>query len=117
MTNSRDTFSSGSKSVTPMIENPLALLVDGLIGGFAAGIENSCATIEGGLRIDEMEKCGHYERWREDLERVHDLRLHFLRWRPAMYKTFVGPGRYDWSWVDDFMAEARRLDIDVIVDL
>ena len=32
---------------------------------FATGIENSYPTIKNGSRrIDEMEKCGHYEHWR-----------------------------------------------------
>ena len=34
---------------------------------FATGIENSYPTIAGGVRVDEMDKCGHYARWREDL--------------------------------------------------
>ena len=36
---------------------------------FATGIENSYPTIARGrktVRIDEMEKCGHYRLWRED---------------------------------------------------
>ena len=36
---------------------------------FATGIENSYPTIPTGRRVDEMEKCGHYKLWREDLER------------------------------------------------
>jgi beta-glucosidase len=27
---------------------------------FATGIENSYPTIAGGIRVDEMDKCGHY---------------------------------------------------------
>ena len=37
---------------------------------FATGIENSYPVINGpdgaARRVDEMEKCGHYTRWRED---------------------------------------------------
>lgn len=84
---------------------------------FATGIENSYPTIEGGVRVDEMEKCGHYERWREDLSLVRDLEIHFLRWGPALYKTFVGPGRYDWEWTDEVIAEMRRLGIEPVLDL
>ena len=41
---------------------------------FATGIENSYPTIHGGrTRIDEMEKCGHYGRWREDFDCVAAL--------------------------------------------
>ena len=84
---------------------------------FATGIENSYPTIAGGVRIDQMEKCGHYRRWKEDLQLVRDLDLYFLRWGPALHRTFVGPGRYDWAWTDDVMAEMSRLGIHPIVDL
>jgi beta-glucosidase len=84
---------------------------------FATGIENSCPTIAGGVRVDEMDKCGHYERWREDLALVREMDLHFLRWGPALYKTFVGPRRYDWAWTDEVLAEMRRLGIQPILDL
>jgi hypothetical protein len=34
---------------------------------FATGIENSSPTINNGRRrIDELEKCKHYDRWQED---------------------------------------------------
>src|SRR5205807_5682204 len=63
------------------------------------------------------EKCGHYERWRDDLALVRDLGLHYLRWGPALYKTFTSPGTYDWGWTDDVMDEMRGLDIHPILDL
>ena len=84
---------------------------------FATGIENSCPLIADGVRVDEMQKCGHYEHWREDLALVRDLHIHYLRWGPAPYKTFLAPGRYDWSWVDDVLAEMERLEIHPILDL
>jgi beta-glucosidase len=84
---------------------------------FATGIENSYPTIEGGVRIDEMEKCAHYTRWREDLALVREMRIHYLRWGPAIYKVFLAPGRYDWEWVDDVIVEMTRLDIEPILDL
>src|SRR3954470_12055904 len=84
---------------------------------FATGIENSYPTIAGGVRIDQMEKCGHYHRWREDLDLVRDLRLHYLRWGPALHRTFLGPGRYDWSWTDDVVEAMRQRDIHPILDL
>src|SRR5437764_14571509 len=84
---------------------------------FATGIENSYPTIANGVRIDQMAKCGHYDRWREDLELVRELGIHYLRWGPALYRTFLGPDRYDWDWTDDVMAEMARLDIQPILDL
>lgn len=84
---------------------------------FATGIENSYPKISGGVRVDEMEKCGHYERWREDLELVREMHLHYLRWGPALHRTFQAPGRYDWEWTDEVLAELRRLEIEPILDL
>jgi beta-glucosidase/6-phospho-beta-glucosidase/beta-galactosidase len=84
---------------------------------FATGIENSYPVIEGGIRIDQMEKCHHYRRWRDDLTLVRDLHLHYLRWGPAIYRTFLGPGRYDWDWIDEVLIEMDRLEIHPILDL
>lgn len=84
---------------------------------FATGIENSYPTIADGVRIDQMEKCGHYERWEEDFQLVADLGIHYLRWGPALHKTFLGPGKYEWDWFDDCMARLRELNIQPILDL
>ncbi|WP_373651578.1 family 1 glycosylhydrolase [Schlesneria sp. DSM 10557] len=84
---------------------------------FATGIENSYPTIAGGKRIDQMEKCGHYERWEEDLQLVQDLNITYLRWGPALHKVFLGPGRYDWSWFDDVMNRMDEMGILPILDL
>jgi len=87
---------------------------------FATGIENSYPVITGaggGTRIDQMDKCGHYKHWREDLRLVAELGIHYLRWGPAIYKTFLGAGKYDFTWVDDVLEEMKRLKIQPIVDL
>src|SRR5215212_3754119 len=88
---------------------------------FATGIENSYPTIvrpDGSTRrVDEMEKCGHYKRWREDFQIVRDLGIEYLRFGPAYYATHVAPGRYDWEFSDLAFAELQRLEITPIVDL
>jgi len=84
---------------------------------FATGIENSYPVIAGGVRVDEMEKCGHDRRWREDLALVRELGIDVLRWGPPLHKTFVGAGRYDWDWTDAVLAEMARLTITPILDL
>ena len=85
---------------------------------FATGIENSYPTIQGGtVRVDEMEKCGHYQRWREDFDCTQELGISFLRYGPPIHTTFVGPGKYDWSFADETFAELRRRGITPIVDL
>lgn len=88
---------------------------------FATGIENSYPTIalpDGrSTRVDEMEKCGHYGRWREDFELVASLGIGYLRYGPPYYRTHLGPGRYDWSFADETMNALRTLGITPIVDL
>ena len=88
---------------------------------FATGIENSYPTIilPGGKihRVDEMEKTGHYERWAEDFELVKELGIKFLRYGPPLYKTHLGPGKYDWTFTDDTFHKLNELGITPIVDL
>jgi beta-glucosidase/6-phospho-beta-glucosidase/beta-galactosidase len=88
---------------------------------FATGIENSYPTIKRPdgtrVRIDEMEKCGHYRHWRDDFRLVQELGIHFLRYGPAYYCTQFAADKYDWSFADDTMNELKRLKITPIVDL
>ncbi len=85
---------------------------------FATGIENSNPTIQNGkLRIDELEKCGHYKYWRQDFDLVRELDIHFLRYGPPLHKTFLGTGKYDWNFADETFRELRDRRIVPIVDL
>ena len=88
---------------------------------FATGIENSYPTISSPngktLRVDEMEKCGHYKHWREDFQLVKDLGIEFLRYGPPYYSTHTGPARYDWSFSDETFHTLRKLEITPIADL
>lgn len=85
---------------------------------FATGIENSIPRIQNGrLRIDQMEACGHYARWREDFDLVEELGLAYLRYGPPLHTTLLGPDRHDWEFADVTFADLRRRDISPIVDL
>lgn len=85
---------------------------------FCTGVENSVPTIDAGrTRVDEMESCGHYKRWREDFHLVRELGLQYLRYGPPIHTTWLGEGRYDWSFADETFAELNRLNIVPIVDL
>jgi beta-glucosidase len=88
---------------------------------FATGIENSYPTIQlpdGRVqRVDEMEKTGHYQRWRKDFALVRELGLEYLRYGPPYYRTHLGPNRYHWAFADETFAELRRLGITPIADL
>jgi len=88
---------------------------------FATGIENSYPTIalpDGKTkRVDEMAKCDHYNRWREDFQLVKELGIGFLRYGPPYYKVHLGPGQYDWEFSDQTLATLRDMNITPIADL
>ena len=85
---------------------------------FATGIENSNPTIQNGtLRVDELEKCGHYTHWQKDFDLVQELGICFLRYGPPIHTTFLGPGKYDWSFADATFQDLLRRNIAPIVDL
>lgn len=85
---------------------------------FATGIENSNPTIQNGqVRVDELEKCGHYQHWRKDFDCVQKLGIQFLRYGPPIHTTWLGVEKYDWSFADETFADLRRRGIAPIVDL
>jgi beta-glucosidase/6-phospho-beta-glucosidase/beta-galactosidase len=85
---------------------------------FATGIENSYPTIQNGrVRMDEMEKCGHYKFWQKDFELVEELGISFLRYGPPIHTTWLGPSKYDWSFADETFRDLYRRNIAPIVDL
>ncbi|RYY39198.1 MAG: glycosyl hydrolase family protein [Chitinophagaceae bacterium] len=88
---------------------------------FATGIENSYPTIrlaDGTMkRIDEMEKCRHYQNMALDFQLTKDICIDFLRWGPPYYQVHTAPGKYDWSYTDEAIAQMRALNITPIVDL
>ena len=85
---------------------------------FCTGIENSVPTIDQGrTRVDQMESCHHYTRWRDDFALVADLGLQFLRYGPPIHTTWRGPDRFDWSFADETFADLKRRNILPIVDL
>ena len=85
---------------------------------FSTGVENSNPTINGGrTRVDEMEKCGHYRHWQEDFDCVEELGVRFLRYGIPLHRTYLGEGKYDWSFTDLAFAELQRRQIMPIADL
>lgn len=87
---------------------------------FATGIECSYPTIRtpnGTKRIDELEKCKHYDFWQTDFRLTRELGIRYLRYGPPYYRIHLGPNKYDWEFTDVVMAEMHRLGIVPIVDL
>ena len=83
---------------------------------FATGIECSAPTVNG-VRVDELEKCRHYDLWRTDFDRVQDLGIQILRYGPPLHRTWLGPGKYDWGFADATLGDLQRRDILPIADL
>jgi beta-glucosidase/6-phospho-beta-glucosidase/beta-galactosidase len=85
---------------------------------FATGIENSSPTINNGhLRVDEMEKCGHYKYWQKDFELVKELGIQFLRYGPPLYKCWLSDGKYDFEFAETTLNHLKEHRIIPIVDL
>jgi len=75
---------------------------------FATGIENSypMITLPDGTRkrVDEMEKCGHYGRWKEDFQLVKEMGIDALRYGPPLYSVHTGPGQYKFIFFHTFFS-------------
>ena len=85
---------------------------------FATGIENSDPTIDNGrVRVDEMERCRHYDLWKTDFNLVEELGICFLRYGVPLHRSFLAPERYDWSFADLAFGNLRARDIIPITDL
>jgi beta-glucosidase/6-phospho-beta-glucosidase/beta-galactosidase len=92
---------------------------------FATGIENSYPVIRIGSgerqgqleRRDGMELSGHYQRWREDFGLVKEMGIDVLRYGPPLYRTHVGPGKYDWTFADETFGALQQMRINPITDL
>ena len=85
---------------------------------FATGIENSIPTINGGrTRVDQMDVCGHYEKWRLDFDCVEEIGIHYLRYGPPLHRCWLAPNHYDWEFADLAFADLKRRNITPIVDL
>src|SRR4051812_14601830 len=83
---------------------------------FTTGIENSYPMVDG-RRVDEMEKCDHYRRWKEDFDLVDELEIKFLRYGPPLHRTLLAGDKFDWSFADETFNDLKRRDIAPIADL
>ena len=70
----------------------------------ATGIECSAPMIEGGIRMDELAKTGHYEHVDTDIRMVCELGVRYLRYGIPIHLANPGPRTYDWSFTDRAMA-------------
>ncbi|WP_201306160.1 family 1 glycosylhydrolase [Roseomonas harenae] len=83
---------------------------------FATGIEGSIPTVDG-RRVDQMVASGHVRRWAEDFALVSELGCGFLRYGPPLHTTWLGEGRYNWTFADETFAALRHQGTYPIADL
>jgi hypothetical protein len=84
---------------------------------FATGIECSTPTIEGNVRMDELEKTGHYQHFDQDIRMVGELGIQYLRYGIPFHQVCARPGDYDWAFTDRALDACRRHGIEPIADL
>jgi beta-glucosidase/6-phospho-beta-glucosidase/beta-galactosidase len=85
---------------------------------FTTGIECSYPTIHNGTwRRDEMDSTRHYEMWQHDFRLAREIGITHIRYGPPLHLIFLGPGRYDWDYIDPQMAELKDYGPEPIIDL
>ncbi|HEY0443599.1 MAG TPA: family 1 glycosylhydrolase [Candidatus Limnocylindrales bacterium] len=87
---------------------------------FALGIEDTFipqVAATSGRTLDEYVLTQHDRFWRDDLARIADLGVRYLRYGIPWYRVNPAPGRFDWSWTDEAIPELGRLGIHPILDL
>ncbi|MES2492432.1 MAG: family 1 glycosylhydrolase [Pseudomonadota bacterium] len=83
---------------------------------FATGID-CAAPMGGGQRLDQMEKIGHYSRWRQDIDLAKELGTRYLRYGLPLHRVFHGEGRCDWEHMDAALEHIRTHDLIPIAEL
>jgi beta-glucosidase/6-phospho-beta-glucosidase/beta-galactosidase len=85
-----------------------------------AGIEDTFITAPSprtGRTLDEYELTGHYDRWREDVERFAELGLRAVRYGIPWHRINPAPGAWDFGWADGPLERLLELGIQPVVDL
>jgi beta-glucosidase/6-phospho-beta-glucosidase/beta-galactosidase len=84
---------------------------------FATGIECSTPVIAGGVRMDEVEKTGHDQRYDQDIRMVAELGIRVLRYGIPFHQVCARPGVYDWDFTDRALEACRRHGLTPVADL
>lgn len=84
---------------------------------FATAIDNACPLDARGVRVDQMDRSGHYARWEEDFDLARSLGFTAMRYGPAYYRTHVGPDHFDWDVAEEPMQRLQTAGITVIAEL
>jgi beta-glucosidase/6-phospho-beta-glucosidase/beta-galactosidase len=97
------------------VSRPTLEVDSGFIAG--TGIECSAPVIDGGIRMDELAKTGHYDNVETDLRLVRETGIRYLRYGIPFHIANPAPDIFDWTFVDRAMGTSRELGIEPIADL
>lgn len=91
-------------------------------GGFVwlLGVEDTCVYPPpryGMPPLDEFALTGHDAVWRDDLRLAADLGATGLRYGVGWPRVHPAPGRFDWSQLDERVALATDLGLELVADL
>src|SRR2546423_7852851 len=90
-----------------------AMPVDKFVWG--AGVE--CSFLPN-LKVDQFEWSQHERFWRDDLRRAKDeLGITDLRYALPWHKLEIEPGKFDWTYADERLAEFEKLGIEPLLDI
>jgi beta-glucosidase len=86
---------------------------------WATGLEDTFVVHEasGRRRLDELELVGHYEAWREDVDRAAEIGFAAMRCGIPWYRVEPAPGNFDWTWTDQLLPYMAERGITPIADL
>src|SRR3954454_8515065 len=95
-----------------------ALTVQGLpFKQFVWGAGVECSFLPH-LNVDQFEWTQHERFWRDDLKRAREeLGITHLRYALPWHKLETEPGKFDWSYADERLAEFERLGITPLMDI
>src|SRR2546421_7036242 len=82
---------------------------------WGAGVERSFLPH---LNVDQFEWTQHERFWREDLKRAREeLGITHLRYALPWHKIETEPGKFNWDYADERIAEMKRLGIEPVMDV
>ncbi len=87
---------------------------------WATGIEDTFITDphrSTGRTLDEYELTQHYDQWREDIDLIASLGVHYARYGIPWYKVEPSPGRFEFEWPDKIFERMLDRGVQPIVDL
>lgn len=86
---------------------------------WATGMEDTFIVQEAPRRrrLDELELVGHYDTWREDVDRAVEIGFGAIRCGIPWYRVEPHPNKFDWTWTDEMLHHVVGRGLVPIADL